>query len=115
MPALRVAVPPEGISTSYYKYYVFLRPERLRTGWNRDRILSALVAEKGIFPCGSRVCGELYREKAFAGLTPTPGGLPTARELAETSIMLLVHPTLKSSDVKSTARTFKKVLAAAAN
>jgi hypothetical protein len=28
------------IGHAYYKYYAFVRPEALRTGWNRDRILS---------------------------------------------------------------------------
>ena len=26
----------------YYKYYVFVRPERLRAGWDRDRSLGPL-------------------------------------------------------------------------
>src|SRR6266567_2664476 len=43
IPALRVTVPPAWIGHSYYKYYAFVRPEILREGWNRDRIVVALT------------------------------------------------------------------------
>jgi dTDP-4-amino-4,6-dideoxygalactose transaminase len=61
--ALRVTVPPDHIYHSYYKYYVFVRPERLRKGWNRDRILMEL--EKRGVPCGTGACPEIYLEEAF--------------------------------------------------
>ena len=38
--AVRVTPPPPGISHAYYKYYAFVRPERLKSGWNRDRIVT---------------------------------------------------------------------------
>jgi len=63
IPALRVTIPPEQIYHSYYKYYVFVRPERLKKRWNRDRILMELV-KRGI-PCGTGVCPEIYLEEAF--------------------------------------------------
>jgi dTDP-4-amino-4,6-dideoxygalactose transaminase len=46
-------------------------------------------------PCSTGICPEIYREKAFvdAGLAPARR-FPVARELGETSIALLVHPTL---------------------
>jgi hypothetical protein len=113
MPALRVTTPPDDVRHSYYKYYVFLRPERLRPGWDRDRVISALAAE-GV-PCGSGVCGELYREKAFADAGLPQVRLPVARELIDTSIMLLVHPTLRPADMKDAGRALEKILAAAAD
>ena len=61
--ALRVTIPPDHVYHSYYKYYVFVRPERLRRGWNRDRILMEL--EKRGVPCGTGVCPEIYLEEAF--------------------------------------------------
>jgi len=48
--ALRVKIPLDHVYHSYYKYNVFVRPERLRKGWNRDRILGEL--EKRGVPCG---------------------------------------------------------------
>lgn len=113
LPALRVTVPPEDVGHAYYKYYVFVCPERLKSGWNRDRVMEAINAE-GI-PCFSGSCSEIYREKAFTdrGWGP-PERLPVARELGETSLMFLVHPTLSEKDMRDTARAVEKVLRAAA-
>jgi len=63
IPGLRLTIPPQEIEHAYYKYYVFVEPEALKTDWSRDRIMTALMAE-GI-PCGSGSCSEIYLEKAF--------------------------------------------------
>ena len=63
VPALRVTTPPDHISHAYYKYYVFLKPDMLKTGWDRKRIIVAINAE-GI-PCFTGSCSEIYLEKAF--------------------------------------------------
>jgi len=109
-PAIRVAVPPAHTRHSYYKYYCFVRPEMLREGWNRDRIMSAVTAE-GI-PCFSGSCSEIYLEKCFAdaGLAPAKR-LPVAQELGETSLMFLVHPTLEAPDIEDAIQAVEKVLA----
>lgn len=106
--ALRVTRAPAGISHSYYKYYVFLRPERLRAGWTRDRLIEAVRAE-GI-PCFSGSCSEIYLEKAFPPQMRPPRRLPVAKELGETSMMFLVHPTLSDTDLGDTAHAVEKVL-----
>ena len=107
LPALRVTRPPDETYHSYYKYYVFLRPEKLRSGWDRDRVMAAIAAE-GI-PCGSGSCGEIYREKAFAS-QHMGQRLPVAEELARTSLMFLVHPTLTAENMEDTVRAVEKVL-----
>ncbi|MFZ1134433.1 MAG: DegT/DnrJ/EryC1/StrS aminotransferase family protein [Candidatus Korobacteraceae bacterium] len=113
MPALRVTIPADDVSHSYYKYYVFLRPDRLRAGWTRDRVVEAVKAE-GI-PCFSGICSEIYLEKAFPpGMRP-PERLPIAKELGETSLMFQVHPTLSETDMHETADAVEKVLAHATN
>ena len=43
--ALRITVPPAEVEHSYYKYYAFVRPERLRSGWDRNAIVQAIAAE----------------------------------------------------------------------
>jgi dTDP-4-amino-4,6-dideoxygalactose transaminase len=107
LPGLRVAVPPAGMDHSYYKYYAFVRPENLRDGWDRDRIMAAISAE-GI-PCFSGSCSEIYLEKAFPPEMRPAQRLEVAHELGETSLMFLVHPTLTEKDMRDTCHAVKKV------
>ena len=110
--ALRVTTPPADFYHSYYKYYVFVRPEELRPGWNRDKILSCILEQR--VPCFSGSCSEIYLEKAFDdnGLRPSER-LPVAKELGETSLMFLVHPTLSEDDMNNMVKAVEKVIAAA--
>lgn len=91
--ALRVPEPSQITGHARYKFYAFVRPERLRAGWDRDRLVAELH-EVGV-PAGSGTCPEIYREAAFvaAGLGPAQP-LPVAQRLGETSLMLPVDPTL---------------------
>jgi dTDP-4-amino-4,6-dideoxygalactose transaminase len=109
---LRVPLPPKEIDHAYYKAYVFVESGKLRHGWSRDRILQEL--EKLGIPCAPGSCSEVYLEKAFActGWGP-PERLPEARKLGETSIMLLVHPTLTDEEVESTCLALRAVMASA--
>ena len=111
IPALRLTPVPSEISHAMYKYYVFVRPEMLASGWDRDMVMNAINAE-GI-PCFSGSCSEIYLEKAFvdAGYGPTER-LPVAKELGETSLMFLVHPTLTDEDMYDTCRAVEKVFRA---
>jgi hypothetical protein len=112
IPALRVTRPPNHAGHAYYKYYAFVRPERLAEGWDRDRILAAITAQ-GV-ACFSGSCSEIYREKAFDGTGLAPAErLPVARALGETALMLLVHPTLSEADMARTARVVEDVCAEA--
>jgi len=111
-PLLRITLPPDQIGHAYYKYYAFLRPERLADDWNRDRMIAAISAE-GI-PCFSGSCSEIYRERAFPDYMRPRERLKFARELAETSLMFLVHPTLTSEDMEDTYSAVEKVARVAA-
>ena len=113
IPGLRVTVPPLEISHSYYKYYTFIRPERLRDGWTRDRIMAAIAA-KGI-PCYSGSCSEIYLEQAFTSELRPKQRLKVAKELGETSLMFLVHPTLSENDMHETCRVVAEVMDFAAS
>ena len=81
---------------------------RLRTGWDRDRIVAEINA-RGV-PCSMGSCSEVYPEKAFDGtglrLAERP---PVARELGETSVMFLVHPTLTDADIGKTCEVVRNV------
>ncbi len=110
--ALRIPRPREDERPAYYRFYAFVRPEALRDGWSRDRILQATAAE-GI-PCGVGSCPEIYREGAFEGTDLRPvEPLPVATRLGATSMAFHVHPTLTERDVEQTAEAIEKVLAAA--
>jgi dTDP-4-amino-4,6-dideoxygalactose transaminase len=111
MPALRIPMPcASQVQHSYYRFYAFVRPEELETGWHRDRILAAINSE-GI-PCFAGSCGEVYLEKALAAFGPAQR-LPIARELAETSMAFLVHPTLTETDIGHVCDAVRKVMSVA--
>ena len=111
VPALRVPVPASESGHAYYKFYAYVQPDQLAPGWTRDRIMDAVTAE-GIF-CQSGSCSEIYLEKAFPPHMRPAQRLPIARELGETSLMFLVHPTLSEHDMDDTARAVEKVMATA--
>jgi dTDP-4-amino-4,6-dideoxygalactose transaminase len=108
IPSLRVTQPPADVEHSYYKYYVFVRPETLRKDWTRDRIVQAVNGE-GI-PCQAGSCSEIYLEKAFPEEWRPAGRHPVARELGETSLMFLVHSTLSEEDMQDTVAALQKVM-----
>jgi dTDP-4-amino-4,6-dideoxygalactose transaminase len=107
IPSLRVPIPAEEIGHAYYKYYVFVRPDNLKTDWSRDRIMEAINAE-GV-PClaGYR---EMYCEKAFPTEWRPPQPLPVAQQLGETGLVFLVHSTLTDADMFDACRAVEKVM-----
>ena len=111
-PAVRVTLPADDIVHAYYKYYVFVRPERLKPDWSRDRIIAELTAA-GI-PCFSGACSEIYLEKAFETLPYQPMvQAPVAKELGENSLMFLVHPTLTEDYLKQVVVGIQRVMSKA--
>jgi hypothetical protein len=110
--SLRVTVPPAETGHAYYKYYVFVRPEKLREGWTRDRIVEAISAE-GV-PCAVGSCSEIYLEKAFPQSMRPAKRLEASRALGETSLSFMVHPTLTEADMQDTALAVAKVMRVAA-
>lgn len=115
---LRVPELPGHLTHAAYKCYVFVDSDSLATGWNRDRIQDEIVV-RGV-PCFSGSCSEIYREKAFDGHAGSPGWrpakpLPIARELGETSLMFLCHPTLTRQEIDKTCRAISEVMSLAAS
>jgi hypothetical protein len=108
LPGLRVTAPPKHIEHAYYKYYAFVRPEALRPEWTRDRIMETINAE-GI-PCFSGSCSEIYLERAFPPEWRPQERLAVARELGETSLMFLVHPTLMPEQIARTCEVVRQVM-----
>ena len=108
--ALRIPVPPNHTDHAFYRFCAFLRPEMLKPEWNRDRILHE-VSSRGV-PCSNGGSGELYLEQAFAASRPA-ARLTVCRELAETSLAFLVHPTLGKDDMETMSQIVTNVLLAA--
>ena len=107
--AVRVLTLPEGTVHAHYKCYVYVEPASLAPGWTRDRIVEAIQAH-GV-PCFQGSCSEVYLEKAFDGTGWRPADrLPVAKELGETSLMFLVHPTLTAEEITKTVDAIHQVL-----
>lgn len=106
---LRVPKVPDEIEHAAYKCYVFVEPKQLQAGWDRDRITHEINA-RGV-PCYSGSCSEVYLEKAFdnTGIRPIRR-LPVAKELGETSLMFLVHPTLMNAEIDKTCEVLREVM-----
>jgi len=112
LPVVRVPQPPAGLQHAWYKFHFYLNPERLRPDWTRDRVLEAIQAEGA--PCFAGSCSEVYLERAFDTTPFRPAErLPVARELGETSLVLLVHPTLERRHMERICDAARKVLVAA--
>jgi dTDP-4-amino-4,6-dideoxygalactose transaminase len=111
IPGLRVARPPDLVEHAYYKYYVFVDPSALRGGWDRDRLMAA-ISSQGV-PCFTGSCSEIYLEKAFGKDFQQPR-LPVAKELGETSLMFLVHPTLEVEHIDFMIQVIESVMNVAA-
>lgn len=106
---VRVPKPDLNVLHAYYKCYAYVRPEHLAAGWSRDRIIEAINAE-GV-PCYQGSCSEVYLEKAFDNTGWRPAQrLPVAKEMGETSLMFLVHPTLSDDEMLKTCEVIKLVL-----
>ncbi|SUA60551.1 L-glutamine:2-deoxy-scyllo-inosose aminotransferase [Oligella urethralis] len=109
LPGLRVPEVPADIIHAAYKCYVFVEPTQLKDGWDRDRIMNEISA-RGV-PAFSGSCSEVYLEKAFDNTPYRPKeSLPIAKELGETSLMFLVHPTLSDAEIDKTIAILTEVM-----
>jgi len=107
--AVRVPLPPEGIEHAWYKFYSFVQPEALSDDWSRDRILSEITALG--YPAFSGSCSEIYLEKCFQDASLAPAErLPVARQLGDTSLMFLVHPTITPEQITGYAAAVRTVV-----
>lgn len=112
LPALRTPMPPPGIVHAWYRFYSFVRPEMLRDGWSRDRLVAEINGH-GV-PCFSGSCSEIYREQAFVDLGMVPAQrLPVAASLGETSLAFLVDPSFDAQAMVAVAEVVRQVVASA--
>lgn len=112
LPGLSVPSIPDWAEPAFYRCYVFVEPAALADGWTRDRIVHEIRAE-GV-PCFTGSCSEIYLEKAFEGTPWRPAErLLVARELGETSLAFLVHPSLAPEHIERTCAALGNVMSRA--
>ena len=91
-----------------YKAYIFIQKNKLKKGWDRDRLI-AEIEKRGV-PCFTGSCSEVYLEKAFEKTTFKPKKrLKKAKQLGEESMMFLIHPTLKLREINMTCKVIESV------
>lgn len=109
-PYFTVPMPPANYVHAAYKAYVQVNTAQLPEGWSRDRIMAEINA-LGV-PCFSGSCSEVYLEKAFDGTPWRPAQrLANAKQLGESSLMFLVHPTLSEESIVKTVHAIENVMA----
>ena len=107
-PVFRVPELPGTVEHAWYKASAFVDPARSKPGWDRERITAELEM-RGV-PCRVGGCPEIYLEKAFDGTDLRPAErLPVARMLGESSIVLMVHPTLTEEDIGGMCKAIEEV------
>ncbi len=111
--AVRVPSPSARDQHAYYRLYAYVRSDGLKEGWSRDRLVERMTAAGVSVFHGT--CSEVYLERAFDGTPFRPAERrPVARDLGETSLMFLTHPTMPEAEVAASAAAISNVLADAA-
>ena len=96
------------VEHAWYKLNVYVRPEGLKDGWNRNKIINE-ISQLGI-ACYSGSCSEIYLEKAFDEKFRPRERLKNAQKLGETTLMFLVHPTLTVNEIQNTCDAINVVM-----
>jgi len=105
---LIIPVPEDGFVSACYRVNALIDVSLLRSDWNQNRIIAAVVAA-GV-PCFHGVCSEIYREKAFEALMRDRYPLPNAMLSGQQSLAFLVHPTLAEEHMMKTVEVVRAVL-----
>ena len=105
---IRLPVIDQKIRHAWYKFYCYLNLQALSSQWDRNRIIKT-INEQG-FPAFSGSCSEIYLEKCFKKINKNYSRLKNARELGETSLMLLVHPSISEEQMINYSEVVKNVL-----
>ena len=104
---LRVPLPPAHAGHAFYKFYAFVRSAELAAGWSRDRIMAELNEARRALH--GRLVQRDLPEKAFTDRGWGPAArLPVARELGDTSLMFMVHPTLPREALEATVAAMRR-------
>lgn len=97
-----------GAGHAFYRYPLRVDAARLAPGWDRDRLVAAVVAE-GV-PAAHGGCSEIHRERAFRAAGLAPRVLPHAAALSRASMTLPLHHRMTTADVDDALAAVRKVL-----
>ncbi|MDC3159669.1 DegT/DnrJ/EryC1/StrS aminotransferase family protein [Prochlorococcus sp. AH-716-G10] len=91
--SLRIPYPKNKITHAWYRFYTYVDKNNLNFGWDRDRLIYE-INKKGV-PAFTGSCSEIYLEKCLRNFDPIPPRrLKIAKNLGETSLCFLIHPTI---------------------
>ena len=108
IPCLRLEKPEQSYHHGFYKFYCYIKPDNLHNDCNRDKIINE-INELG-YPIFHGGCSEVYLEECFNRKNCSQKQrLPIAKSLGETSLMLLVHPTISSEQMNSYSQAVKSI------
>lgn len=107
--SLRIPMPTSEIKHAWYRFYCYLRLGSLSDDWNRERIMRE-IKDQGV-PIFSGSCSEIYLEKCFKDLGIGPKDrLKNAKELGESSLAFLVHPTISIEEQIKNGEIIRSVI-----
>ncbi len=107
--SVRIPKVPENFVHAWYKFYLYINKEKLLPAWSRDRIIKEINLLG--YPAFQGSCSELYLEDCFKTKNNiSKKRLKNARKLGETSIMLLIHPTISLIQMENYALVVKSVI-----
>ncbi len=107
--AISIPIPSKKYKHAWYKFYCYIEKDAFKEGWSRDRIIQEIRGND--YPAFSGGCSEIYLEKCFqnSGIFPKER-LKVARNLGESSLMFLVHPTINESQMYTYAEVVKEII-----
>ncbi len=111
---IRAPLPSEKYTHAWYKFHCYLKHEKFRLGWDRNRIISE-IKENG-YPAFHGSCSEIYLEQCFKEIGFAPNErLKTAKLLGERSLMFLVHHKIPLEVMYNYSKLIRKILKKAFN
>lgn len=103
---VRIPTPPKGYNHAWYKFYIYIEQGKK---FSRNQALMKINEDGAKALSGS--CSEIYLEKCFNCIDFNhQKRLPIARQLGESSIMLLVHHTITEEQMNDYAQIIKNSL-----
>lgn len=111
-PSISVPTPKKNIEHAWYRFSFHIDESQLKTGWSRNKIMSAINAE-GV-GC-IEVCPEIYKEKAFNNIPiPTPN-CPNTIKAGKKILLLKINPMIDKKSLKQISHAIEKVLKVASS